>query len=84
MSAELSIEDLAELRSDLTYAARKVANLVIATLCEKHRSKHADHYTPEDLITATKELELARFQLRGAADKMLPTIQAIAQEGATI
>lgn len=80
MNKDFTIEELAELRSDLTYAAQKVGNLVIATLSQKHRLKHAEHYSAEDLITTKKELELARFQLKAATDRMLPALQAILQE----
>jgi hypothetical protein len=81
---EFSIEELAELRSDLTWAAQKVGNLVIATLSEKHRLKHTEHYSAEDLMTTKKELELARFQLRAVTDRMLPTLQAILQETVSV
>lgn len=80
VKTEFSIEELAELRSDLSYAAQKVANVVISTLAEKHRLKHAEHYSAEDLMTTKKELELARFQLRAVTDRMLPALQAIIQE----
>lgn len=80
MKKDFTIEELAELRSDLTYAAQKVGNLVIATLSEKHRLKHSEHYSAEDLMTTKKELELARFQLRAVSDRMLPALQGIIQE----
>lgn len=80
MNKEFTIPELVELRCDLTYAAQKVANIVIATLSEIHRTKNSSAYSAEDLITAKKELELARFQLRAVADKMLPALQGLLQE----
>ena len=80
MNKDFTVRELAELRCDLTYAAQKVANIVIAKLSDEHRSKHPEHSSPEDLVTAKKELDLARFQLRAVTDKMLPALQGLLQE----
>lgn len=84
MITEFSIEELVELRLDLTYTAQKVERLVMARLSNKHREKHTWHYSAEDLNSAKKELESAQIMLHGAAEKLSPTILALAQEGVPV
>lgn len=84
MNAEFTIDELVELRCDLTYAAQKVSNLVIAQLSNRHRAKHTEHYSAEDMASAKRDLELARFQLRAITDKMLPALQGLLQEKASV
>lgn len=80
MDKDFTIDELVELRLDCFYAAQKVERLVMARLSNKHREKHSEFYSAEDLNTEKKELEHAQTMLHGAAQKLSPSILALAQE----
>jgi hypothetical protein len=84
VNKEFSIDELVELRGDLSYAVQKIEKIIIGQLSAQHREKNPAAYTAEDLATAKKELGVAQFQLRTVSDKMLPAIMAIAQEAVPV
>lgn len=84
MNREFTVEELVELRLDCFYTAQKVERLVMARLSAKHREKHTEYYSAEDLSAARKELVAARTMLRGSVDKMLPALQGLAQEAVPV
>jgi hypothetical protein len=77
-------EDLVGLRLDLQYTAQKVERRVIASLSAKHREKHTEHYTQEEIATAKKEVAVADQTLRACAEHLLPVLNALVQEAASV
>jgi hypothetical protein len=84
MNKEFTIEELVELRLHCFYTAQKVERLVMARLSAKHRDKHTEHYSAEEMTAAKNEVTAARTMLRGAVDKMLPALQGLLQETVSV
>lgn len=77
-------DDLVGLRLDLQYTAQKVERRVIASLSAKHRAKHIDHYTAEEVEVAQKEVKTAEQDLRACAEHLLPVLNALVEEAASV
>ena len=81
MLGGLSVDELIELRLDLHYAAQKTLGAVDAVLCQRQREKNSSHYTADQLKEGKLAVEHAHTMLRGSAKKMLPELNALAEEG---
>lgn len=73
-------DDLVGLRVDLHYCSQKIERRVIASLAAKHRENHPEKYPPEEIAAAQKEVAHSTTMLRGAAEKLLPALQALIEE----
>ena len=80
MFAGLSVKDMIELRLDLLYAAQKVERGFVAQLSQEHREKNSHAYSADDLNAGRLEVEHTHTMIRGSAKKLLPEINALAEE----
>lgn len=80
MLASLSVEELVELRLDLHYATQKALAALDTVLCQRHREKNSANYTAEQMKEGRLQLAHAHTMLRGSAIKMLPELNALAEE----
>lgn len=80
MLGGLSVDELIELRLDLHYAAQKTLGAVDAVLCQKHRERSSSNYTADQMKEGRLAVEHAHTMLRGSAKKILPELNALAEE----
>lgn len=81
MFAGLDVKDLIELKLDLHYAEQKAERAFTTLISHQHREKNLRNYTADQMIEGRKELELAEFALRTAAQKIIPILEALVEEG---
>lgn len=81
MFGGLDDKDLIALRLELLYAAQKVQTAFVALVSRKYQEGHSRNYNPDQMKASKLEIEHAEFMLRTAARNLLPTFEALAQEG---